>query len=142
MADELRISFEPHNDGPKQFVINGVDNYNIATTGLPAYYPVQYYLRSNSDEVLGGLLGQIWGHWLHISIVWVAEPARGKGYARALVEAAETYAVSRGCRGAFLETFSFQARPLYEKLGYEVFGELADYPPGHRFFFMKKQFER
>jgi len=41
-ALDLRISFEPHNDGPKQFVINGVDNYNIATTGLPAYYPVQY----------------------------------------------------------------------------------------------------
>jgi len=138
MADELRISFEPHNDAPKQFVINGVDNHNIATTGLSAYYPVQYFLRGKNDEVLGGLLGQIWGHWLHINIVWVAEPARGKGHARALVEAAEAYAVSRGCRGAYLETFSFQARPLYEKLGYEVFGELADYPPGHSQYFLKK----
>ena len=139
-ALDLRISFEPHNDGPKQFVINGVDNYNIATTGLPAYYPVQYYLRSANEEVLGGVLGQIWGGWLHISIVWVAEPARGQGKARAMVSAAEDYAREKGCRGSYLETFSFQARPLYEKLGYSLIGEIADFPPGHRFFFMKKEF--
>lgn len=137
---KLRISFEPHNDGPKQFVVNGVDNYNIATTGLPVYYPVQYYLRSGDDEVLGGLIGLIWGEWLHISYVWVAEPARGHGYARAMVSAAEDYAKARGCRGSYLETFSFQARPLYERLGYEVFGELADYPPGHTQYFLKKVF--
>jgi GNAT superfamily N-acetyltransferase len=139
-AGELRISFEPLNDEPKQYVINGVDNHNIAVTGHSAYYPVQYYLRGKSDEVLGGLIGQIWGRWLHINIVWVAEPARGKGHARAMVMAAEEYAVARGCRGAFLETFSFQARPLYERLGYEVFGELADYPPGHTQYFLKKTF--
>ena len=140
-AGELRISFEPLNDEPKQFVINGVDNHNIAVTGHSAYYPVQYYLRGKNDEVLGGLIGQIWGHWLHIKIVWVAEPARGQGHARAMVLAAEEHAVARGCRGAFLETFSFQARPLYERLGYEVFGELADYPPGHTQYFMKKAFK-
>ena len=101
---------------------------------------MQYYLRSANEEVLGGVLGQIWGGWLHISIVWVAEPARGKGHARAMVSAAEDYARSRGCRGSYLETFSFQARPLYEKLGYSLIGEIADFPPGHKFFFMKKEF--
>ena len=64
---------------------------------------------------------------------------RGKGHARKLLESAETYAMERGCIGAHLETFSFQARPLYEKLGYEVFGEIRDYPPGHTFYFMRKR---
>jgi GNAT superfamily N-acetyltransferase len=139
-AGELRISFEPHNDGPREFVVNGVSNHNIAVTGQAAYYPVQYYLRNENEEILGGLLGDIWGGWLHIKIVWVAEPVRGRGHARAMVAAAEDYAIQRGCRGAHLETFSFQARPLYEKLGYVVFGELPDYPPGHSEFFMKKMF--
>lgn len=142
MSDELRVCFEPHNDGPKQFVVIGVDNYNIATTGLSAYYPVQYYLRGADDEVLGGLLGGIWGGWLHIKFVWIAEPAQGRGYARAMLVAAEEYALRRGCHGAHLETFSFQARPLYEKLGYEVFAELPDYPKGHTQFFMKKAFAK
>jgi hypothetical protein len=38
----------------------------------------------------------------------------------------------------FLSTFSFQARPFYERFGYEVFGELPDYPEGHSLYFMKK----
>jgi GNAT superfamily N-acetyltransferase len=138
VSDALRICFEPHNDGPKEFVINGVVNHNIAVTGQSAYYPVQYFLRSADDEILGGLLGEIWGSWLHIKFVWVAPPARGKGHAAAMVTTAEAYARKRGCHAAHLETFSFQARPLYEKLGYTVFGQLDGYPPGHTHFFLKK----
>ena len=26
----------------------------------------------------------------------------------------------------------FEARPFYEKLGYQLFATLEDYPPGHR----------
>jgi GNAT superfamily N-acetyltransferase len=142
VSEELRISFEPHNDGPKQFVVNGVDNHNIARTGHSAYYPVQYYLRGKDDEVLGGVLGQLWGEWLHINIVWVAQPARGKSYASRMVTVAEEYARMRGARGAYLETFSFQARPLYEKLGYTLVGEIKDFPPGHSHYFLKKEFAK
>jgi ribosomal protein S18 acetylase RimI-like enzyme len=139
MSDELRISFEPDNEAAKLFVTNGVDGHNIAVTGHSAYYPVSYFLKSDEGEVLGGLLGMVWGGWLHIKFVWVAEPVRGRGHARRLVAMAEAYARKRGCRGAFLETFSFQARPLYEKLGYSVFGEIKDYPPGHSQYFLSKR---
>jgi GNAT superfamily N-acetyltransferase len=139
MTDQLTITFEPTNDAAKQFVTDGLGNFNIATTGHAAYYPVGYFLRGGGDEILGGLHGAIWGRWLYIKILWVAEPARGKGYAREMLSRAEAYAIERGCIGAHLETFSFQARPLYEKLGYEMFGEIRDYPPGHVFYFMRKK---
>ena len=139
MSDDLEISFEPDNEAAKQYVTNGLDNYNIATTGHAAYYPVAYFLKAPDGEVLGGLLGMIWGGWLHIKYVWVAEPARRKGHARRLLDAAETYAKKRGCTGIQLETFSFQARPLYESLGYRVFGEIADFPRGHTLFFLTKR---
>lgn len=38
----------------------------------------------------------------------------------------------------YLDTFDFQARPFYERHGYEVFGTLDDYPPGHSRFFLRK----
>lgn len=138
MSAEWKITFEPTNEQAKQFVTEGVGNFNIATTGHAAWYPVAYFVRSDEGEILGGLHGTVWGKWLYIKIVWVAEPARGKGCAKKLVEAAEAYAIERGCMAAHLETFSFQARSLYEKLGYEVFGELKDYPPGHTFYFLRK----
>ncbi|HJU28399.1 MAG TPA: GNAT family N-acetyltransferase, partial [Candidatus Binataceae bacterium] len=61
------------------------------------------------------------------------------GYGRRLMESAERYAIERGCGNAHLSTHSFQARPMYEKLGYEIFGALEDFPPGHSKFYMRKR---
>ena len=138
--EELQVAFEPYADQTqKDIVINGVDYHNIAATGHAANYPVGIYLRNERKEVLGGLLGEIWGGWMYVTHLWVAEPARGVGNATRLLQAAERYAIERGCHGAFLGSFSFQAKPLYEKLGYQVFGTLDDFPPGLRLFLLKKR---
>jgi hypothetical protein len=50
---------------------------------------------------------------------------------------AEARAVERGYHSAWLDTFSFQARGFYERLGYQQFGSLV-YPPFHKRHFMKK----
>ena len=52
---------------------------------------------------------------------------------------AENYAIERGCTDAFLDTFSFEARPFYEKLGYRVFGTLENHPVGYQHYFMTKK---
>jgi hypothetical protein len=54
----------------------------------------------------------------------------------------EAEAIRRGCHSAYLDTFSYQSRPFYEKLGYEVFGTLDDYPRGHQRFYMRKRLQR
>ena len=72
--------------------------------------------------------------------LWVADDQRGRGYGSQLLTAAETIAVERGCIGAWLGTFDFQARGFYERHGYRVFGELADFPAGHRHFELSKRF--
>jgi len=137
--ETARIEFEPFiNETVRQFIVNGVDMYNVATTRLADYFPVNFVLRGERSEVLGGLLGQLWGGWLQVTYLWVAESARGGGHGTRLMENAEAYARSRGAVGSTLETYSFQARPFYERLGYEVFSTLEGYPPGHVKFFLKK----
>ena len=63
---------------------------------------------------------------------------QGQGTGRRILIAAEEEALRRGCRYAWLDTFSFQARGFYEKLGYSVFGTLEDYPAGHSRYFLRK----
>ncbi|HMD64650.1 MAG TPA: DUF924 family protein [Stellaceae bacterium] len=138
--EELEIVFDPlPPDALSRFVTENLASYNIAATGLSAWYPVGFFLKSANGEWLGGLLGNIWGGWLHVTHLWVASVARRQRNGSRLLEAAEDYAVERGCIGATLETHSFEARPFYEKCGYQVFATLEDYPPGHSKFFLRKQ---
>ena len=138
--DKLSLTFEPFIDeDTRQFIVNGVDNHNIAATGRPDYWPVNFVLRSEHGDVAGGLLGLIWADWLQVTYLWVALPYRGRGQAAELLTAAESYARTRGCIGATLETHNPQARALYERQGYELFGEIPDYPPGGAKTFLRKR---
>jgi len=100
--------------------------------------PMCILLRGDRNEVVGGLNGNtVWG-WLHVKELWVAENMRGSEFGTQLMCAAEVEARQRGCHHALLDTFDFQAREFYEKLGYKAFGELTDFPRGHTRFFMSK----
>jgi len=69
----------------------------------------------------------------------VQEELRGQGLGRELILQGESEARSRGCIGAYVNTFDFQAVGFYDRLGYVVFGQLDDFPPGHSRYFLRKQ---
>ena len=87
-------------------------------------------------ENLSGRLADALG-WMYITLLWVSDDLRGQGFGVKLMKAAEKEARRRGIKRAWVDTFSFQARSFYEKLGYEEFGTL-DYPPLHKRHFMRK----
>ena len=80
----------------RQRVQTMVDHHNIASTGQADSYPVAFFLRGEADEVLGGLLGEIWAGWLHVKTLAVAAPAQGQGFGRELMKRAEAYVRERG----------------------------------------------
>lgn len=90
---------------------------------------------------IGGLSARsLWDH-LFIELVFIPEALRHAGWGTKLMDMAEDEARARGCRVVWLDTFSFQARPFYEKRGYTVFGTLNDFPPGHARYFLRKDLE-
>jgi GNAT superfamily N-acetyltransferase len=136
-----KVVMQPYAPADVQEVITGgIWSHAHAAIGLPEqrWSPAHAFIQSDDGEILGGALGNTWGLWLYVSDVWVDTAVRGKGYATKLMTAIEDQAMQRQCKCSYLDTFSFQARPLYEKLSYQVFGTLEDHPKGHSHFFMKK----
>jgi GNAT superfamily N-acetyltransferase len=139
--DRANIVMQPYASSDVMETVNrGIQTHASAAIGLPEqmWFAANFFLRSEDGEILGGALGNTWGLWLYVSDVWVDPSLRGKGYATKLMTAIEQMAIERGCLNSYLDTFSFQARPLYEKLGYKVFGTLEDHPKGHSHYFLKK----
>ncbi|MEO6011997.1 MAG: GNAT family N-acetyltransferase [Devosia sp.] len=118
----------------------GVDRHNIAFTGIAEWHLVRIFLKSTDGDCVGGLLGSIWGDWLEVDSLWVDEAWRGRGYATQLLAEAERFATQKGCSAATLDTHNPDALRLYQKLGYEVFGVLDDYPPGWNKSYLRKRF--
>jgi GNAT superfamily N-acetyltransferase len=125
----------------REAIVGPLIEFNNARASQPENYRSLVIILSNPDT--GGILGGLWGATnfahLHVDLLFVPEELRGTGLGRKMLLQAEREAITRGCRGAWLDTYSFQAHGFYERLGYTVFGILNDYPPGqHRIFLYKE----
>jgi GNAT superfamily N-acetyltransferase len=121
-------------------VVGGLSAFNESWIGPSNEQPVRLVARDDRG-VVGGLLGHTKWKWLYVAKLWVDERGRGQGIGTQLLMAAEGLARERGCTDASLDTFEYQARPFYEKLGYELFGTLEGYPPGYRQFYLRKRLD-
>ena len=112
--------------------------YNESQAGPSNNRPIVITVRDASHTVTGGLWGNTGFGWLFTQLLVLPPGARGQGLGKRIMQMAEDEAVARGCHCAWLDTFEFQARAFYERLGYTCFSELADYPTGYARYFMKK----
>jgi GNAT superfamily N-acetyltransferase len=117
----------------------GISQYNTQQAGESKYQTLCFIVRAPDEEIVGGVIAQTYWDWLYVDLLWVKEELRGRGYGHRLLTLAEDEARQRGAKNAYLDTFSFQVPDFYERHGYRVFGELDDFPTGHRRYFLTKQ---
>jgi GNAT superfamily N-acetyltransferase len=132
-------------DGPapeaREAILDGLVRFNVERFGPSHGQPLAVLICDrDTGKTIGGLWGRTSWSWLFIELLFVPESYRGTGIGASLIRQAEAEAISRGCTGVWLDTYSFQARGFYERLGYTLFGTIEDYPPGHNRFFFKKRF--
>jgi GNAT superfamily N-acetyltransferase len=113
--------------------------YNSAQTGIKRNVgQLAVLLKDDAGQTVGGLWGITLFGWLYVDMLYVPDSLRGQNLGTGLMEAAERFACDAELTGIWLDTFSFQARPFYEKLGFGVFGTIENFPVGGSRYFLRK----
>jgi ribosomal protein S18 acetylase RimI-like enzyme len=132
-----RLKVETIHGRARREILKGLLAYNKGAAGEFGHKRVTITLRERG-KIVGGLAGEIFFGWLYVSLFWISEDYRGRGFGSKLMKAAEKEARRRGVKHAWLDTFSFQAPAFYRKLGYREFGRLKNFPAGHVRSFLTK----
>lgn len=102
----------------------------IDAAGLGDDEEFAIFVRDDDGRVIAGISGIVWGRCCELQALWVDEPLRGRGLARALMAGAEAEALRRGCGLVHFRAYDLLARRLYERLGYETVGVIESCPTG------------
>jgi GNAT superfamily N-acetyltransferase len=120
---------------------DGLSAYNAGFFPGADWSPHWLIGRNDAGAVSAGCRFVFEMDWVFVSWLWVAEAHRRDGEGTRLMRAVEGEARERGLRGAYLDTFSFQAPKFYAKLGYREFGRISDFPLGFDRIWLMKRFE-
>lgn len=129
----------------KEFVLNGLVESNRKKCQWFQKYPVAdkdepvNFFAFDNDKIIGGAVGYVLYGWYFLDLLWIDENYQRKRIGTELIKKVEEYAKQEGLIGIRLETWDFQAKGFYEKMGYEIFAILDDCPPKTTNYFFKKE---
>ena len=130
-------------DDPRQedidTVLDKLRTFNLAHIELAEVTPLAIFVKDGNGKIVGGISAETHGNWLKVFYLCLDEDIREQKIGSKLLLDAESEAIKRGCRYAFLDTFGFQARDFYIKAGYREVFTLEDYPVFGKRHYMVKQ---
>lgn len=138
MNTKLVITDKPEPDELGTIGAN-LSAFNDADVGPSERRTLAVLVKDEQGKLLAGINGYTGWGWLFTQWLWVDESLRGQKMAGRMLAAAEDEARARGCHSAWIDTFNPKAEKAYTRQGYEVFGELPDFPIGRTRKFLKKK---
>jgi GNAT superfamily N-acetyltransferase len=96
------------------------------------------FIKNADRVVIGGVTGVTFYGCLYIDMLWVDHHYRKQKYATQLMQEAEEIGRTRKAAFALVNTFEWQALPLYLKLGYEVEFVREGFEGGSKMYLLRK----
>ena len=112
-----------------EFLERQIRRQASAAMGLGEEVELAIFVR-DAGRIVAGISGWTWGDCCELQSLWVEPGQGGRWLGSRLLAAAEAEAVARGCTQVVHFSWGFQARPLYERAGYELVGRVEDFPAG------------
>ncbi|KQN60556.1 N-acetyltransferase [Enterobacteriaceae bacterium ML5] len=144
---KTRLSHAP-TESDLEEIKSALRNFNRNFIPQSKFRALGIFVEDEKGNKQAGIVAETVGNWMYIQMLWVDESLRGKDVGTQLIAEAEEEAKARGCRYSLVDTFSFQARPFYERMGYHMQMALEDYiadsrapddaPSTHTRFFLTK----
>ncbi len=136
MSTELETIFEPRGELTDE-IEDGLTRFNMAKLGGWECHHIAVSAHKDG-QLVGGVSGTAQWDWLQVELLWVEASEQRRGVGSQLLTAIGRAAASKGFPNAYVTTGSWQALGFYQKHGYDVFGQLEDFPKGHTTYFLKK----
>lgn len=125
---EIRHDLTPNE---VDLIENRLYEHNSQATGRDDGQGLGFVIRDEAGEMIGAVAGYTWAGVSELRHMWVDKAYRGRGYARALLEAFVKEARGRGARRIWVASYDFQAPEMYEKAGFNRVAAFEGWPEGH-----------
>jgi ribosomal protein S18 acetylase RimI-like enzyme len=130
----MNLQIEPwHNLLPNEIdaIEDRLYEHNSCATGHCDGQGLGFVIRNEMGRMIGVAAGYTWSGTSELKQMWIDVAYRGRGYARALLDAFVAEACSRGVRRIWVASYDFQAPEMYEKAGFQRIAEFEGWPEGH-----------
>lgn len=97
-----------------------------------------FSIRDNKRNIIAGTTAVIYYGCMFIELLWVSPSYRKQGLATKLIKRLEEEAANNKCTMITITTMDWEAKPLYEKLGYKLEFERRGYYADSIRYFLRK----
>lgn len=122
LFDSIEQSLRAYNSQSSKYMTQEFGSINLG-----------YRVSDENNKIVGGVYGYAICNqsWFSLDILWVDPDYRGKDIGTELIKNLERdIREIKTCETIKVETWDFQAKDFYLKMGYKIVGEVPNCPPG------------